>query len=390
MRKRFVNTLLLGLVVVVLLAVFLKTIGLFESKIHTYPATLGKLEVELEKTGVVFRDELILSSNVEGKVEYLVEEAQRVFSSQAIATITPGKVSDSQDGENGKTSDTEKPDFSQYRVDIDAISSNIRSLEDELSYLVKQNKYVEIEDVKERLSSFYLVQQAYMKQEGIKPAAPVVSMTSEGGRYLVTAPKAGLIGLETSSFDPLFTLDNIHLIQYSSLPELPEASVKREVKEGDVFLRIIDNKNSFLVVELTSEEMAYFKQGNLSEIHVGDTSFMAEIYQMIRTEQQSGIVFRIFEDYPKMTEYRSVKVKLIPEKTEGIIIQNTSITEEEGQPGVKVLYPSGEIRFVPIKIKARVGDQAAIYSDFFTLNKPSGTNESIKTVNLYDEIIQEP
>ena len=387
MKKRYMSTILVGLSVVVLLALFLKTIGLFDSKIKTYPATLGKIEVDLEKTAIALRDETLLSSNVEGTVEFLVEEAQRVYRSQSVAVITPKKLPEKKEEE--KENDKEI-DFTQYMVDVEVIRSNIKSLEDELSYLVKQNKYAEIEDVRARLTSFYLVQQAFEKQGGIKPAEAIVSVNSDSGHYVVSAPKAGLIGLETSLYDKLFTLGNIHLIQYNKLPELPESQVKREVRPGDIFLRIVDNKNSFLVTELTPEELGYFKLGNLCEIHIGEAQIFAEIYQIVQTEQQTGIIFRIFEDYPKMTEYRSVKVKLIPEKTEGIIIKSTSIIEQEGQVGVKVLSPSGVVRFVPIKIKARVGDQAVIHSDFYTLGQAEGTNESIKTVNLYDEIVEAP
>lgn len=392
MSKRFFNTVIGGLAVVILLAIFLKTIGLFDSRIKTYPATLGKLEINLEKEALVFRDELILSANVEGKVDFLVEEAQRVYAGQTIATITPMTVqtqdSDGANGEEGTKKD--QLEFSQYMVDIDTIRSNIKSLEDELSYLVKQNKYAEIADVEDRLSSFYLVQRAYDQQGGIMPSRTTVSASIEGGRYVVTAPKAGLIGLETSPFDQLFSVQNMHLIQYSTLPELPSSHVRREVKNGDIFLRIVDNKESYLVVNLTPEEMSYFKVGNLSEVIIGEDRMTAEIYQLVRTEQQTGIVFRLFEDYPKMTEYRHINVQLIPEKTEGILIKSSSILEEEGQMGVKVLSPSGVVRFVPIKIKARIGDEAVIHSDFYTLSKAEGTNESIKTVNLYDEILEEP
>lgn len=385
MKKRYMSTFLVGLSVVVLLALFLKTVGLFDSKIKTYPATLGKIEITLDKTAIVIRDEILISSNVEGKVEFLVEEAQRVYSSQSVAMITPSKLP-----ENKEEEEKEEKDFSQYMVDIDVIRSNIKSLEDELSYLVKQNKYAEIEDVRARLSSFYLVQQAFEKQGGIKPAESIVSVSQDSGRYIVSAPKAGLIGLETSLYDKLFTLGNINLIQFNKLPEIPESQVKREVRPGDIFLRIVDNKNSFLVTELAPEELAYFKQGNLCEIHIGEAQIFAEIYQIIHTEQQTGIIFRAFEDYAKMTEYRDVKVKLIPEKTDGILIKSTSIVEQEGQVGVKVLSPSGVVRFVPIKIKARVGDEAVIHSDFFTISQSEGASESIKTVNLYDEILEAP
>ncbi|NLY35628.1 MAG: hypothetical protein GX046_00180 [Tissierellia bacterium] len=389
MRNRVLSTLLITSVVVVLLAFFLNTLGLFEQNLKTYPATIQKLKVELDKDAFVFRDEIILGAYEDGELEYFVEEGQRVYVGQPIARLTPSSLPEEFDSSGDKISYTLDPS-EDLMINIEGIRSNIRSLEDELSYLVKQNKYDEIEDVRQRLSSLYLIQSAYKDGQGLSTTKPLIKPNFENGRYTYFAPKPGLIGLESSIYDQLFNLDNIHLINYSKLKDIPSSSFLTQVHKNQGFIRIVDNKESFIAVELTEAELSFFVEGGLCTIIIDGNRISAENFQTLRTEQQSGMLFRIFEDYPTMTSQRKINVKLIPEETEGILVKTKSILEQDGQPGVYILKNNGRKVFLPIKIKGHVGEEVVIYSDYFTLNSGENANESIETVNLYDEIVEEP
>ena len=389
MRNRVLSTLLITSVVVVLLAFFLNTLGLFEQNLKTYPATIQKLKVELDKDAFVFRDEIILGAYEDGELEYFVEEGQRVYVGQPIARLTPSSLPEEFDSSGDKISYTLDPS-EDLMINIEGIRSNIRSLEDELSYLVKQNKYDEIEDVRQRLSSLYLIQSAYKDGQGLSTTKPLIKPNFENGRYTYFAPMPGLIGLESSIYDQLFNLDNIHLINYSKLKDIPSSSFLTQVHKNQGFIRIVDNKESFIAVELTEVELSFFVEGGLCTIIIDGNRISAENFQTLRTEQQSGMLFRIFEDYPTMTSQRKINVKLIPEETEGILVKTKSILEQDGQPGVYILKNNGRKVFLPIKIKGHVGEEVVIYSDYFTLNSGENANESIETVNLYDEIVEEP
>lgn len=386
MKNKFFNALIMTAVVIVLLALFLKTLGIFEENYKTYPATIEKIKLEIDKKAYVFRDEYIVGAAEEGEIEYLVEEGERVFAGQAIARLTPKKINKSQ--EEGQEEDL--PSFDELIIDVEGIRSNIRSLEDELSYLAQQNKYAEIEDVKERLASLYILQSNFKEGESLRSNLPNNQATREGGRYIYYAAVPGLIGLEQSPYDEFFHLSNMHMINYSKLSRVKPQDFNREVEKGRGFIRIIDNKESFIVAELSEEELALFEVGKLCTIEIGDISIEAENYQVMRTEQQSGMIFRVFEDYPGMTSLRTVDIKLIPEETEGIFLKTKSIVEVDGLPGVYILKKNGQKEFVPIKIKGHIGDEAVVYSDYFTIKRGEGINESIETINLYDEIVEEP
>lgn len=389
MRNKILSTLLIASAVVILFALFLNTLGLFEQNLKTYPAKIEKLKVELDKSAYIFRDEMIFGALDDGDVEYFVEEGERVYAGQLIAQLTPSSVPEQRDKEGNKLSYVLEPP-EELMINIEGIRSNIRSLEDELSYLIKQNKYDEIEDVRQRLSSLYLIQSAFKDDKGLSINAPLIKSGFENGRYVYYAVRPGLIGLETSLYDQLFRPNNMHLINYSKLGEIPSSEFLRQVHKGQGFVRVVDNKESFLAVGLTEAELAFFQEGSPCTLLIDGVKVTAENYQMLRTEQQTGMLFRIFEDYPGMTSHRRVDVQLIPEETEGILVKTKSIIEQDGQPGVYILKNNGNKVFLPIKIKGRVGDEVVIYSDYFTLNKGENANESIETVNLYDEIVEEP
>lgn len=386
MKKKFINTLIMMIAVVVLLSLFLKTLGIFDENYKTYPATIQKIKMVIDTKGYVFRDETLIGAVEDGEIEYLVEEGERVFVGQALAKLTPVKAS----LEDEEAKKEEPLDFGDFMIDVEGIRSNIRSLEDELSYLAKQNKYSEIEDVQQRLSSLYLLQSSFGDGNGLRKNAPVIKASKEGTKYIYYANTPGLIGLEQSHYDQLFHIRNMHLVDYSKLEQIGSSEFLRNVSKGDSFLRIIDNKESYIVVKLTEAELAMFEVGRLCTIEIGNVSFKAENYQAMRTEQQNGMIFRVFEDYPGMTSFREVDLKLIAEETEGIHILTKSIVDVDGQPGVYILKKNGKKEFVPIKIKGHIGEEAVIYSDYFTINRGDGINESIETVNLYDEIVEEP
>ena len=174
------------------------------------------------------------------------------------------------------------------------------------------------------------------------------------------------------------------------MKDIPSSSFLTQVHKNQAFIRIVDNKESFIAVELTEAELSFFVEGGLCTIIIDGNRISAENFQTLRTEQQSGMLFRIFEDYPTMTSQRKINVKLIPEETEGILVKTKSILEQDGQPGVYILKNTGRKVFLPIKIKGHVGEEVVIYSDYFTLNSGENANESIETVNLYDEIVEEP
>ncbi|HZK10523.1 MAG TPA: HlyD family efflux transporter periplasmic adaptor subunit [Clostridia bacterium] len=389
MRNKILSTLVITSIIVVLLAFFLNTLGIFEQNVKTYPATMEKLKVELEKEAFVFRDEIIIGALEDGILEYYVEEGERVFAGQPLARLTPSELLEELDSEGNKVPHTfEAPE--DLMINIEGIRSNIRSLEDELSYLVSQNKYDEIEDVQERLSSLYLIQSAFKDGKELNISQPITRSSYQNGQHIYYASQPGLVGLTTSSYDQFLNLDNIHLINYSRLEDIPESDVLTKAYKGQGFLRIVDNKESFIVAELSEAELSFFQEGRLSTILIDGARISAENYQILRTEQQTVIVFRIFEDYPAMTSHRNMKVMIIPEETEGILVKTKSIFEQDGQPGVYILKNNGSKVFLPIKIKGKVGDEVVIYSDYFTLKRGESTNESIETVNLYDEIVEEP
>ncbi|NLY73132.1 MAG: hypothetical protein GX079_05520, partial [Tissierellia bacterium] len=93
MKKKFINTLIMMIAVVVLLSLFLKTLGIFDENYKTYPATIQKIKMVIDTKGYVFRDETLIGAVEDGEIEYLVEEGERVFVGQALAKLTPVKAS---------------------------------------------------------------------------------------------------------------------------------------------------------------------------------------------------------------------------------------------------------------------------------------------------------
>lgn len=91
-----------------------------------------------------------------------------------------------------------------------------------------------------------------------------------------------------------------------------------------------------------------------------------------------------------MHNLRVINFKVIPKAITGIAIKNSSLVERDGVQGVYILRKDSRREFLPVRVITTVGEESIIYSDYYTVLNEDGITESITTVSLYDEIVEEP
>ncbi len=388
MKNKKLITMVIFIVAVVLIFIILRLFGFFSTTPQTYPAVFDTLEFEYKTKGYLFFNETIIESPVDGRVEYLTQNGERVSVSQPIATVIEDNISKNVE---------QPPDIDSLIIKKDTIEKEIKSLEDEVTFFFKEKNTSELERAQKDLSYRYAVYNQFNEVEKIELNKPVSSYTRNfssesrsSNKYTIYANIAGIVSQNASFQDTLFNLDNIYIMDYSKFPEIKDSTIKREVKKGEPFLRIIDNGSVYLVIKIEPELLSYFESAKRFQTYINGVEVETVVDQIFSTEGGYGVKIKILQDFESMKNLREVDLIVKPVKNYGIVINEESIVKKDGEEGVYILRRDGSTLFVPIEVQTRINGKCIITHDYFTKLKEDGNIESVETISVYDEILRKP
>lgn len=383
MRKRFLLTLGIILVVLIFLVILVNELGLVGQIDRTYVAELKELKVESEKQGLIFRDETLIASGISGVVDFQVEDGERVPANRVIARINQAPV-------NNNYEVYQIPE--DIEINYDEINEAFLASQDELTYMVNEGRLDEIEEVEEDIRQLLLVKQAFEVQTGLMESEIEIQSNYVDGAYQITAPRAGIVSYTNFKEDPLFNINNRFIINYDvfDAPDADSGVMLRETEANQPFIRIVNNKMLYIVIQVTAEEAANYALTKRIDAIIDDYTIKPIVESIFPSGDGYGIVLRVTEDFPEMHNLRVINFKVIPKAITGIAIKNSSLVERDGVQGVYILRKDSRREFLPIRVITTVGEESIIYSDYYTVLNEDGITESITTVSLYDEIVEEP
>ncbi|WP_459128688.1 HlyD family efflux transporter periplasmic adaptor subunit [Guggenheimella bovis] len=378
MKKFNWSRVILFLFVVLLGLVFINQIGLFEEQIATYPALQKELTNERQQDVIVFRHETLVASKKAGSVKLLVSDGVKVRAGTPVAEVNLSG--------DEKYLPYEAP--KEMMIDIEPILKEYQTKQDELSYLVKENKYDQVQDVEKQLKRLLLIKKAYEEQKQLELSEVVSTGEYGGGKLLIQSPTAGLVSTTMATDDPLYQTGNIFLIQYDELKPHPPGKTLTEVKANEPFLRIVDNREFFFVFLADEETAKSFSTGKRIAAVVNGYSVKPIIDDIFPYGNKFGIVLKVTEDVPNLQNERFLKITLTIQKRKGLAIKNSSIIEKDKQLGVYLLKNNFQKTFVPIKILETFQDECIVESDYFSTVDADGKVTQTKTISLYDQIVE--
>ena len=195
---------------------------------------------------------------------------------------------------------------------------------------------------------------------------------------------------------------------------------KGTVSTGDVIFKIVDNSAWYLVTWLDPEEAAKLTEGSGVTIELDDKDktqvrFRVSYIEPLTDETASTdtqasdtaqdasgeanenqpvnisgtkkdklqVIFKCDRYYKRYSRLRYGTARVIISQKTGIVLETSSISEEDGWKGVYVKNKYGNYVFTPISIIAEVGDKTVVESRTF-YDKDS--DKIISTVKNYDSI----
>ncbi len=181
---------------------------------------------------------------------------------------------------------------------------------------------------------------------------------------------------------------------------------KTNAERGDAIFKIIDNSAWYMVTWMEPDEAADFVEGNGVTFELDDKNktqvrFRVFYVEPLTDETQSEgdqaestpvttqkkdkvqVIFKCDRYYKRYGRLRYGTARVILSQKTGIVLETSSISEEDGWKGVYVKNKYGNYVFTPISIIAEVGDKTVVESRTF-YDKDS--DKIISTVKNYDSI----
>ncbi len=341
--------------------------------IKTYVVSKGTIDEGFFSDAVIIKNEKVLLSPSNGKLELLVDSGERVRVGTPVFRVTTDarkkeiylqemteiedKIKSLKDGE-----DTSSISLNLINKSIEDItqklkdatdtdigdSDKVKLLEDELTRLT-QEKQEKIDSNKANIN----VLQEQLEQ--------LKNMLNESDT-VVYAPIAGIVSLNIDGFEDLLVADTLKELTDSQLQSVNDDSSNRDlsaiIKTNQAVIKIIDNFSWYLALRLEhqmEEGRSYYIK--LLDGNDGNEKIKAKLINI--SEDGSAGFFLVNTGLDSLLDSRKIKVFVVTGTYTGNIIPSTGLFFNEGREGVYIIE-QGKKHFKPIEIIARNGNDIII------------------------------
>ena len=158
-----------------------------------------------------------------------------------------------------------------------------------------------------------------------------------------------------------------------------------ETVKGDPVFKIADRANWYIICFVPEEHAERYEQdARVSVVMDGLKTISGILEDCTLMDGKARLIIRSSYYYEDFARVRISEVKVITSEEMGLIIENESITEKDGQKGVYVRQTNGEYEFKPIQIIASDDTKSVITGSVYR----DAEGNSISTVKSYDEVLR--
>lgn len=385
------SSVLKGLVVL-LAAVFIihQLISSLYSPIKTESAVYHTSTDGLNITGVIIRNELLVSYDGGGVMHFVVSDGNRVAKNGVIANIYDSESASVAVSEyqliKKKIADIE--DILSYNdieaANLDLINARVNERVDELIYSASTGNYVNVQNASTELISAINRKQAAMgvtgdlsaELEALKAKLPT-NLTNPKGQVL--AKESGYFVSQTDGYESVLTGNDLNAITPEFLADI------KPVKTADnITGKIVSDYEWYIAAEVSISESMEFKEGESLKINTSvKTSPTLPVTVKKINISQSGegavIVFACNQMNSELASMRTGPMTVVKSEYSGLKVPRKALRVVDSVRGVYVLTGM-QVEFVPVEI---------LYSNdsYMICEKQTENSENTEVLKLYDRVV---
>lgn len=221
----------------------------------------------------------------------------------------------------------------------------------------------------------------------VRKGSKVVTLAGTGCH----TEERGVISYYYDGMEKLLTSENLDKITLSDMEKTrtDEFKVhdckKNSVEAGDKIFKVVDNKEWFLAAWLSSDDAEGFEAGNNVKVDFHDgVRLKMKVKSVTEEDGRRKVILSCNRYYEYFDKYRTRKCKLIRSSRTGILLESSSIVEEDGQKGVYVKDKFGNYNFTPVSILASDKGVTVVEKNYYYDDE----GKTVATVKNYDEILK--
>ena len=380
--------LVISIVILVVILQRMKT----DSKL--YEALTSEFEVYTESRAYILNSEKTIDYKKDSTIITLAEEDKRIAVGDIIAMYKTKEY----DTNTEKLSAMDKEINEKIAALPVTYSAEIIQVENEIDALIQKIKntasFIEINEYKTKLNEL-----AYKK------AKIVASLTPSGVEILklIENRDAFYKKINTSSDNIISTKSGVVVYKVDGLEgkyskeDLTIEGIEKiksdydKANEQAFGIKIVDNFESFMIVEEEISKKDYMKEGSNYTIELldKDESIKGTLYKIIEDSEKEKVkcVFRITNGVENLVELRIADVKVIWKRYTGFWINNASMFEEKDVSYVKILSLNEYID-IPVKVITELDDRKLV-NNYSKSELQELEIERKRSLLLYDRVVKD-
>ncbi|MCH1967379.1 HlyD family efflux transporter periplasmic adaptor subunit [Paraclostridium sordellii] len=356
------------------------------------------VEESFNKKGLIIRDEYVINSNFDGKVEYYLKDGDRVKKKEDIACVYSNEISDD-DLKNLKKikndiSSIENGDTAFIKKDIGNINKEISLISQKLQIeLLNENidVYGQIEKINKLIDDKNLLINSDLNDKSLKNKQvqeKEVTNLIDKNTEVFKSKNSGVVSYQFDGNEEKFNFDNINQIKIKDIEgtknNYKDISKEKKLDKGEPIARIINNLKQFVAISCNEEEIKKFKIGQKIILSSDIEKINSKVYDIYKEGKQYIVILEISEQNVEIYDTRIKEFDIIYKSIEGLKVPKKAVVNSDGKKGVYVVSETGDAKFVELKGTLYESEEYIVIDHY--KNDINGVN----TIKIYDEIILNP
>ncbi len=204
-----------------------------------------------------------------------------------------------------------------------------------------------------------------------------------------TTATNGVISYFVDGYESTFTHKKIQKMTFDQVEDIQNSYVnlsRKSVARGEPVYKIYKNEKWYMVFWIDEESASDYKEGSSVTVRFEDGEIEAEIESIAQQDDKFRVILASDRYYKSLASFRTGTVTVITCTCSGLVLENSCITEKDGQKGVYVKSTAGEYVFKPVQIllegqKKSVLTASQYYDD---------DGKTVSTIKIYDEVLRNP
>lgn len=356
------------------------------------------VEESFNKKGLIIRDEYVINSNFDGKVEYYLKDGDRVKKKEDIACVYSNEISDddlkSLKNIKNDISSIENGDTAFIKKDIGNINKEISLLSQKLQIeLLNENidVYGQIEKINKLIDDKNLLINSDLNDKSLKNKQvqeKEVTNLIDKNTEVFKSKNSGIVSYQFDGNEEKFNFDNINQIKIKDIEgtknNYKDISKEKKLDKGEPIARIINNLKQFVAISCNEEEIKKFKIGQKIILSSDIEKINSKVYDIYKEGKQYIVILEISEQNVEIYDTRIKEFDIIYKSIEGLKVPKKAVVNSDGKKGVYVVSETGDAKFVELKGTLYESEEYIVIDHY--KNDINGVN----TIKIYDEIILNP